>query len=156
MTTTARNTNATANPNTLVGKGIAGIIGGLAGGLVFGIMMQIMGLMPMIAAMVGAESVIVGWVVHLAISSSIGVTYAVLLAPASSMVMAVVTGLGWGLLWWVLGPLLIMPTALGMGVFMINQTTLLSLVGHLIFGAILGTVATAWLHRSQNARREQA
>ncbi len=156
MSTTARRTRADATPTTLVGKGVSGIIGGLAGGLVFGIMMQAMGLMPMIAAMIGAESIIVGWLIHLAISMFIGVTYAVLLAPASSMVMAVVTGLGWGLLWWVLGPLLLMPTALGMGVFMINQTTLMSLVGHLIFGAILGIVATMWLHRTQKEGRAQA
>lgn len=149
MTTTAgrRRTNE-GSPATMMDKGVAGVVGGLAGGLVFGVMMHAMGMMPMIAAMLGAESVLVGWLIHLAISSFIGVSYALVFAPTRSMGGALVTGMAWGLLWWVLGPLLIMPTALGMGVFMINQTTLMSLVGHLIFGAILGLVAMLWTSRT--------
>lgn len=153
MTSTARRTDISANTGAIVSKGIAGIVGGVAGGLVFGLMMQLMGMMPMIAALVGAESVMVGWLVHLAISSFIGITYAVIFVPAHSVGKSLTTGLAWGLLWWVLGPLVIMPTALGMGVFMFNQTTMMSLVGHLVFGAILGLVATLWMRRSGGARR---
>ena len=152
MSTTTSRASTSVQPTGLVPKGIAGIVGGLAGGLVFGVLMQAMGMMPTIAAMVGAESTVVGWMVHLAISVFIGVSYAILFAPTRSMGTAVVTGLGWGLLWWVLGPLLIMPSVLGMGLFMMNQTTLMSLMGHLIFGAILGAVATWWVGRSMAAR----
>lgn len=150
MTTTTGRTSRTNgdNASTMVGRGVAGVVGGLAGGLVFGVMMHAMGMMPMIAAMVGAESVLNGWIIHLAISSFIGVSYALVFAPTRSMGGALVTGMGWGLLWWVLGPLLIMPTALGMGLFMINQTTVMSLVGHLVFGAILGLVAMWWTSRA--------
>ncbi|MDZ4673664.1 MAG: hypothetical protein SGI84_04355, partial [Gemmatimonadota bacterium] len=57
---------------------------------------------------------------------------------------AVGSGLGYGALWWVLGPLTLMPMMMGMGSIgsMWNMTAasaqMPSLVGHLIFGAILG------------------
>ncbi len=49
----------------------------------------------------------------------------------------------YGLVWWVLGALITMPAALGMPVFQINQTSLMSLIGHLIFGALLGLTFVA-------------
>jgi hypothetical protein len=45
--------------------------------------------------------------------------------------------------WWVLGPLLIMPAMMGMPLFMFNGMTLSSLVRHLIYGALLG-LGYAW------------
>ncbi len=61
----------------------AGILGGLAGGLIFGVMMHSMGMMPMIAMLVGSESVVLGWIVHLAIASSIGALFALLVGGRS-------------------------------------------------------------------------
>jgi hypothetical protein len=49
-------------------------------------------------------------------------------------------GLGYGVVWWVLGGLLIMPAWLGMGVFMFNTMAWMSLLGHLIYGLLLGVV----------------
>ncbi len=42
---------------------VPGIVGGLAGGAVVGLMMQMMEI-PMVAMLVGSESVAGGWVVH--------------------------------------------------------------------------------------------
>lgn len=50
-------------------------------------------------------------------------------------------GLGYGALWWVLGPLIIMPAILGMPLFMVDMTTAMSLIGHLLYGTILALVA---------------
>jgi hypothetical protein len=127
----------------LVGRLAAGIIGGLVGGLVFGIMMALDGMMPMIAQLVGSDSVAVGWVVHFAIAVFIGATFALIF---SALTRSVLTATGWGLaygaVWWVLGPMLIMPAWLGMTemVFVWNDTTRNSLIGHLIFGVLLGLV----------------
>ena len=133
---------------TLQQRIVAGIIGGLAGGVIFGIMMAAMGMMPMIAMLIGSESVLVGWVIHFLISAFIGATFGVLLGGTSTNV---VRGLGWGLaygaLWWVLGPLLIMPALMGMPLLMIDGMTLMSLVGHLIYGAILGVVYVWYAQR---------
>jgi hypothetical protein len=47
---------------------------------------------------------------------------------------------GYGLVWWVLGPLLIMPARLGMDLFIFNAMTRQSLMGHLVYGLVLGLV----------------
>lgn len=132
--------SAHSNLSGRVGSAVpAGAVGGLAGGLVFGMMMQTMGMIPMVAMLVGSESVVVGWIVHLAISAFIGVTFALLVGGrATRPVTAAVLGLGYGAVWWVLGPLLIMPARLGMPTFTFNDMTTNSLVGHLIYGVILG------------------
>lgn len=50
-------------------------------------------------------------------------------------------GLGYGAIWWVLGPLVIMTAILGMPLFMVNIMAGLSLTGHLAYGAILALLA---------------
>ena len=49
---------------------IQGAIAGLVGGVVFGIMMAMMGMLPMVGMLIGVESAVVGFIVHLAISAS--------------------------------------------------------------------------------------
>jgi len=126
----------------------AGGAGGLAGGLVFGVMMQVMGMMGMIAGLVGSTSVAVGWVVHLAISALFGAAFTVLLAGLlRSPGMALLLGAVYGVVLWVIGPLLLMPAFMGMPVLVVDQTAVMSLIGHVIFGVILGVVAWATLRR---------
>ena len=140
MTTTSAPTTSTTTTTQLT----RGALGGLAGGVVFGMLMQMMGMIPMVAMMVGSESVAVGWVIHLAISAFIGASFAVLFG---SRVHTVTTGLlfgvGYGIVWWVLGALIAMPARLGMPVFELNTTAMQSLMGHIIFGAVLGGVVAA-------------
>ena len=119
-----------------------GVVGGLTGGIVFGAMMGMMGMLPMIGQMAGFPSAAVGLVVHLFISALIGAIFALLLG---SRIERKTTGLGYGLLygatWWILGPLTLMPLMMGMGVaWTIPDATqaLPSLMGHLIYGGILG------------------
>ena len=127
-----------------------GIYGGLAGGLVFGAMMGMMGMLPMIGAMAGVPSATVGFFVHLVISATIGGSFAVLAQwVARGARVGVGAGLAFGLTWWVLGPLTLMPLFMGMGLGVnwnvaAMAQALPSLVGHLIFGAILG-VSYQWL-----------
>jgi len=117
----------------------AGIVAGLIGGLVFGMMMSMMGMLPMIGMLIGMDSAIVGFIVHLGISATIGAVYGVVAArlPQSHMVTAV-AGIVNGIVWWVLGALIMMPLMLGMTdmIFAIGQTQWLSLMGHIIFGVI--------------------
>jgi uncharacterized membrane protein YagU involved in acid resistance len=122
---------------------IAGIAGGLAGGVVFGILMQVWDMLPMVAMLVNSESVGVGWLVHLFNSALFGAIFAVLVGRwAATLVPAVGLGLAYGVLWWVLGALLIMPAWLGMNemIFELNTTAWRSLVGHLAYGLLLGVV----------------
>jgi hypothetical protein len=129
---------------------IAGVVGGIAGGVAFGILMMMMGMLPMIASLVGSQSAAVGFGIHILISIGIGLGLTV---PFGSLLSTyprgAVIGLVYGAIWWVLGPLLLMPMMMGMPLFMIDTTAMMSLVGHLIYGLILGIVATGVLHKNK-------
>jgi uncharacterized membrane protein YagU involved in acid resistance len=118
---------------------IQGAIGGIIGGIAFGIMMTAQGMMPMVAMMARSESVVVGWVVHLLISAFIGAVFGVIAARLpSNWATTAIAGAINGVVWWVLGALILMPLILGMNemVFQVGEMQINSLIGHLIFGVI--------------------
>jgi len=120
---------------------VAGIVAGIVGGVAFGILMQMMDMIPMVAMLVGSAAVAVGWLVHLAISAFIGATFAGLFGRyATSVGASTAIGVGYGVVWWVLGALILMPARLGMDLFMFNATAWRSLMGHMIYGLLLGAV----------------
>ena len=121
-----------------------GLYGSLIGGAIFGAMMGMMGMLPMIGAMVGAASAAVGFAVHLVISAVIGVGFVLAVtALGREHTAGIGAGLTYGVVWWVLGPLTLMPLGMGMG-FGVNWTLSAataaapSLMGHLVFGGVLG------------------
>jgi uncharacterized membrane protein YagU involved in acid resistance len=117
----------------------AGIAAGLIGGLVFGMMMAMMGMLPMVGMLVGTDSALVGFIVHMGISASIGGIYGLVAARLpQSHVATAVAGIVNGLVWWVLGALIMMPLMLGMTgmIFHIGADQWLSLMGHIIFGLV--------------------
>jgi hypothetical protein len=124
----------------LFNRVVAGVVGGLVGGVVFGVLMQMMGMITMVAMLVGSDSVATGWLVHLGISAGIGASFGLLGGWATNPARAVPIGAGYGIVWWLLGALLIMPAWLGMGVFTLNATAWQSLVGHIVYGVLLGMV----------------
>jgi len=131
-----------------------GAYGGLAGGLVFGAMMGFMGMLPMIGSMVGQPTAGAGFVVHMVNSVIIGAGFALVLGRfVSGTRSGVGVGLAYGGAWWILGPLTLMPLFMGMGLGVnwnaaAAAAMLPSLVGHLMFGGVLGLVY-AWLrHRN--------
>ena len=122
-----------------------GALASVAGGLLFSIVMQSTGVLPTVAALVGGSSPWLGFVVHLAISILIGMTYGVLFRRESPDAgSAAVWGMVYGLAWWFLGPLTLFPVLLGHS-FVWTATAaaaaLPSLIGHLLYGA--GTAVTA-------------
>ena len=131
---------------------IHGIIGGLAGGLVFGMMMGMMGMLTMIGKMVGHPSAVVGFLVHMVNSAVIGVMFSLVFGRLVTQSKAGVGyGMAYGVVWWLLGPLTLMPLMMGMGLganwnMGAISAMLPSLVGHLMYGTILG-VADAMLER---------
>jgi uncharacterized membrane protein YagU involved in acid resistance len=125
---------------------VAGIAGGLAGGAVFGILMHVWDMMPMVAMLVDSESVAVGRLIHLFNSALFGAIFAVLFGRwATNLLSAIAVGLAYGVLWWALGALLIMPAWLGMNdmIFEVNTAAVRSLIGHLAYGLLLGLVYVA-------------
>jgi hypothetical protein len=132
-----------------------GIVSGLVGGVVFGIMMQMMNaptpeggqmpMMAMVAKVVRSDSMAVGWLYHLFNSAVIGAIFGWLLG---ARIQSFGVGLGWGavygLVWWILGGLLLMPVLLGMAPFApilmepMRPVAFGSLIGHIIYGLVLG------------------
>ena len=133
-------TNPSSGSGSLNWK--AGIYGGLAGGLIFGAMMGMMGMLGMVAQVVGSDSAFVGFIYHMFNSAVIGVLFVPLFGRLSSNKgRGFAFGLVYGVIWWFLGPLILMPLALGMGVMLSVEgmrMALPSLLGHLVYGGILG------------------
>lgn len=105
--------------------------------------MAMMGMLPVIASMVGSDSAIVGFGVHMMISVLIGLGLTVPFGNRllTSYGRGAIVGFAYGVVWWVLGPLAIMPAMMGMPLFTIDPSAWMSLVGHLAYGVILGLVA---------------
>ncbi len=131
----------------------AGIVAGLIAGVVMGMMMQMMtvttpegmrmSMMAMVAKVVRSDNIAIGWVYHLFNSAVIGAIFGWLFGNRLAGYGA---GFGWGavygLVWWVLGGLILMPVFLSMPPFaplkMMLPTAMGSMVGHLMYGVILG------------------
>ncbi|GAA2007206.1 hypothetical protein GCM10009799_38460 [Nocardiopsis rhodophaea] len=87
--------------------------------------------------MMGSESAVVGAVIHLMISAFIGLVFGVIAGSLAQRIGPLLgAGAAYGVVWWVLGPLVIMPTMMGMPMFNINQTAMMSLMGHVIYGLV--------------------
>lgn len=122
----------------------SGIIGGLIGGVMFGMMMGMMGVLPMIGRLIGLPNLLGGWIVHMLISAGIGTSFAVLIGwLATGRTSSTLFGAAYGMVWWLLGPLTLMPWMMGMG-FGVSwngaamATALPSLMGHIVYGLIMG------------------
>ncbi|MCU0487719.1 MAG: hypothetical protein MUE67_02065 [Anaerolineales bacterium] len=121
----------------------SGAIAGLAGGAIFGMMMGLMGMLPMVGMLVRQENAVIGFMVHMLISAFIGAFYGLLAGRlAINPTTALIGGIINGVVWWVLGALVLMPLLLGMSqmVFVIGQDQWMSLLGHLIFGLVTAFV----------------
>jgi hypothetical protein len=94
----------------LWGGGLAGVIGGWA----FGKWMQQVNFFPLVAGLLASDSSMLGQTLHYSFAIIIGATFGLLFQRdirgyGSSMGW----GMGYGLFWWFLGPLTIMPVWLG-------------------------------------------
>ena len=133
-----------------------GAVASLAGGLLFSLVMVATGVLPRVAALIGATSPVIGFLVHLVISALIGMSYGILFRhEAPNVGSSIAWGFLYGLIWWFLGPLTLMPILLGVGfewTTAVAGALLPSLIGHLIYGAataslylVLERRHTAWL-----------
>ncbi len=131
-----------------------GALASLAGGLVFSLIMIGIGALPRVAAIVGGSSPLLGFMVHLAISALIGMSFGLLFQhEAPNVGSGIVWGLLYGLIWWFLGALTLFPILLGQPFDWSAQAAggiLPSLIGHLFYGAATAAVFL-WLERRHTA-----
>jgi hypothetical protein len=139
-----------------------GVLGGLIGGLVFAVIMLINGTLsdlgmmtlPLIGSLVGRPEPAIGFAVHMFNSLIIGASYVLFFGRIEKgMIDGMHFGALYGVIWWFLGPMTLMPLLLGLSVG--SQWTLAgllhtfpSLIGHLLYGSILGMTVGAFRDRS--------
>ena len=121
-----------------------GAAASVVGGLVFSVVMMAVGFLPTVASLVGGASPFLGFAVHLVISTLIGMTYGILFRhEAPNFGSGIAWGLVYGLVWWFLGPLTLLPVLLGGPLSWTTNAAhvfLPSLVGHLFYGAATAVV----------------
>ncbi len=152
----------TTSHSTSIGFGTRignGAVAGLAGGVVFGILMAMMGILPMVGMLIGVENAFVGFLVHLVNSAIIGAIFGVLVAGIAGRIWPLLgAGMIYGVVWWVLGALIIMPLWLSVTadptmkdmVLTVGKDQWMSLMGHVIFGLVAAGVLYG-LHRRSHS-----
>lgn len=154
MSTTAHTTQAGFGARL-----INGAIAGVVGGVVFGMLMAMREMLPMVGMLIGVENAFVGFLVHLVNSAVIGAIFGLLAWGFADKIAAMLgAGVAYGVIWWVLGALIIMPLWLsvtadsGMSdmVFVIKADQWMSLMGHVIFGLIAGGVLYGLRRRARS------
>jgi len=130
-------------PRALVSGGLAGI----AGGWVFGKWMERAHFFPLIAGIVNSSSRAVVVTLHFGVAVTIGATFGFLF---QRQIRGFGSSLGWGaaygLLWWLIGPLTLLPllTRKPIDWSRGHAADLFgSLVGHVIYGLIVGLIYAA-------------
>ncbi|WP_246019000.1 hypothetical protein [Saccharothrix australiensis] len=123
------------------------MLAGLAGGVVFGLLMAGVGALPLVGSLIGVDDAIVGFLVHLVISAVAGALFGLLSGRIADQVVPVyaVSAL-YGVVWWLLGALVIMPLWLSVTVdpgmtslvFVVGDNQWVSLFGHVFFGLTTG------------------
>ena len=126
------------------------LIASTVAGVLFGFFMQMRGMIVMIASMVGSESVVLGWTMHMMISWIFGIGFGVMTLISRKYILL---GVIHGILIWIIGPLLVMPIMMGMGPMiseMFTSAQLMSLVTHLGFSLILAILFSILVNKQKS------
>jgi len=120
--------------------GLAGIFGGWA----FGRWMSQTNFYPLVAGLVNSTSPMVGKTLHFVIAIIIGATFGLLFQrDVRGFGSSLCWGMAYGIFWWFLGPLTLLPVLLGESVnwsYAHAASLFGSFVGHVIYGLLVGLI----------------
>jgi uncharacterized membrane protein YagU involved in acid resistance len=130
-------------PRALIVGGIAGLVGGWA----FGKWMAQVNFFPLIAGLVNSTSYGVGVTLHFVFAFLIGATFGLLFQrDVRGYGSSLGWGLGYGLFWWFLGPLTLLPLWQGAPIdwsYTHGAELFGSLIGHVVYGVLVGLIYAA-------------
>ncbi|OGO69399.1 MAG: hypothetical protein A2Z49_04880 [Chloroflexi bacterium RBG_19FT_COMBO_56_12] len=116
-----------------------GAVAGLAGGLVYGLLLGMAGLLPGIGMLIGQDNALAGFTIHMGISGLIGMVYGLIAKRLPlRLSTAFFAGLVYGIAWWVLAELILMPLLLGAPQVLsgIGLPQIFTLIGRVFYGEI--------------------
>jgi NADH dehydrogenase len=120
----------------------AGALAGLIGGLVFLWAQQSQGMRAAVGGVAGVTSLGAGTALDLATAALIGATFGLIFRyQPQGYAPTISSGVLYGLVWWIIGPLTVVPAVLGRGpTWSVKDANaaLPSLIGHVLFGALTG------------------
>ncbi|RBI62535.1 histidine kinase [halophilic archaeon] len=129
------------------------VLAGVGAGIAMGLLIQfVMGIMPVIGALYGVESLAAGWIAHLLHSVAFALVFAAVVSRpplseyAESTASIAGLGLAYGVVLWLVAAAIVMPIWMGLvglpspGVPNLDPQ---SLVGHLVYGVLLGGLYAA-------------
>src|SRR3984957_6166621 len=127
---------------------VVGGLAGILGGWVFGQWMAKVNHFPLIAGLIHLSSRNVGVALHFVFAFIIGATFGMLFQrDVRGYGSCLGWGFGYGIFWWFLGPMTLMPLWQGRSLdwsYQHGQELFGSLVGHVVYGLIVGVIyATA-------------
>jgi len=126
---------------------VTGGIAGIAGGWAFGKWMAQVDFFPLIAGLVNSTSPSVGMTLHFVFAFIIGATFGLLFQrDVRGLGSSMSWGLAYGIFWWFLGPLTLLPIWQGNPVNWTSEhgsELFGSLIGHVIYGLLVGLIYAA-------------
>jgi uncharacterized membrane protein YagU involved in acid resistance len=126
---------------------VGGALAGIAGGWAFGKWMEQVNFYPLIAGLIGSNSRMVGESLHFLFAVIIGITFALLFQrEARGYGSSMACGAAYGIFWWFLGPLTILPlwSRRPLDWSSSHASDLFgSLIGHIVYGVIVGLLYAA-------------
>ncbi|MGB0387779.1 MAG: hypothetical protein ACPGWR_23420 [Ardenticatenaceae bacterium] len=121
---------------------IVGGISGTIGSLFFLSGIDVGGFFPLVAGLAGSGSPELGQFLHYIIGTIIGITFGILFHRDVRQVgTGVIWGLNYGFVWWIVGPLTLMPWIMGKSAsweLSASKDVAASLMAHLLYGTIVG------------------
>ena len=126
---------------------VGGTLAGIAGGWAFGKWMEQVNFYPLIAGLVGSTSRMIGESLHFLFAVIIGISFAFLFQrEARGYGSSMACGTAYGIFWWFLGPLTILPlwSRRPLDWSRTHAHQLFgSLIGHIVYGVIVGLLYAA-------------
>jgi uncharacterized membrane protein YagU involved in acid resistance len=121
---------------------ISGILAGVIAGIAMGCMMIRMAVLSKVGMLMGMPNPLSGFLMHTLFSAVLGLIFAIVFVKITrTFFSSTMWGLIYGIIWWLLLPMTFVQMKMGMPVSWSIESMLHGmpmLVGHLVFGIILG------------------